>query len=219
MTAQLKNETVIISPHHHHRLEDVHAAEQMQQQLADFNESLFSGTVVAFYETDLDAVKRVTEIVPADEVENLDDLIASQTDVTVTQDRSVLLLVVDEHERNSILNLCLELILNLCLELRMLGRIATNAADAVQFLQEEKYDLLLMDLMLPDAHGWELLSRLAEQGIQQQLMTVVLADATATSELSLSVAAPHVDLFLVKPISMKRLREQIWFAFRKRLSA
>jgi CheY-like chemotaxis protein len=211
MTAQLKNETVIISPHHHHRLEDVHAAEQIQEQLANFDGSLFSSTVVAFYETDLDAVKRVTEIVPADEVENLDELIASQTDVTVTQDRSVLLLVVDEHERNNILNLCLEL--------RMLGRIATNATDAVQFLQEEKYDLLLMDLMLPDAHGWELLSRLAEQGIQQQLMTVVLADATATSELSLSVAAPHVDLFLVKPISMKRLREQLWFAFRKRLSA
>jgi CheY-like chemotaxis protein len=210
MTAQVKDDCVVISPHHHHRLEDVHTAELLQEQLARHDESLFGATVVAFYETDVEAVKRVQEIVPVEAVPSLDDLIASQTDVSATQDRSVLLLMVHEEERNTILNLCLEL--------RMTGRVATTGNDAIQFLREENYDLLLMDLLLPDIHGWELLGRLAEEGIGQRLVTFVLADATATSELSLGAASPHVDLFLVKPVSLKRLREQIWFAFRNRLS-
>jgi CheY-like chemotaxis protein len=208
MTAQLKDDRVVISPHHHHRLEDARQAEHIQQELARIDESLFGAAVVAFYETDVEAVKRVQEIVQVDEPPSLDELIASQTDVSLTENRSVLLLLVDEQERNTILNLCLEL--------RMTGRIATSAADAHQFLQEENFDMLLMDLLLPDAHGWELLGQLAEQGIQQRLITFVLADATATSEISLSAAAPHVDLFLVKPVGLKRLREQIWFAFRNR---
>jgi CheY-like chemotaxis protein len=208
MTAQVKDDRVIVRPHHLHPLEDVHAAERIQEALIERSPELFAATVVAFYETDVEAVKRVQEIVAVDEVDSLDELIASVTDVSVTENRSVLLLMVNEDERNTILDLCLQL--------RMTGRVATTAADALQFLQEESYDLLLMDLLLPDAHGWELLGRLAEQGLQQRLITIVLADATATSEISLSPAAPHVDLFLVKPVSFKRLREQIWFTFRKR---
>ena len=57
---------------------------------------------------------------------------------------------------------------------------ARDGAEAIEFLQEHRYDLLLIDLMMPNVNGFELVDYLARE-VERPLPAVIVITAAAES--------------------------------------
>ena len=92
----------------------------------------------------------------------------------------------------------------LCIVLEQSGFEAHSAADGVEALRkirEERFDLLLVDIWMPEMNGLELLSRLPENGRPKAL--VMTADETA--DTLLHSLREKAYLFIAKPFDPKEL--------------
>jgi PAS domain S-box-containing protein len=83
-------------------------------------------------------------------------------------------------------------------------QVAANAAEALAVLRDDRPDLVLLDMHLPDLDGIELLRRLrALPGLADLPVVAVSADATASGiAAGLAAGARH---YLTKPLSMPAL--------------
>jgi CheY-like chemotaxis protein len=180
-------------------------AEAGQRQLRQVDPELFGGTAVAFIEMPVDQK-------PAD-LENdttpleLNDLIASQDERDLFVGKCALLVCPGEDECSHAEGVLKELGIEV--------RTVTTAADALLQLEEWCPHLVVMDLHLPDMHGWQMLSRAREILDLTKMRIIVMADVgvnEADDVLALTVA--RVSALLIKPVGTKRLRCSIWMALK-----
>ena len=96
-----------------------------------------------------------------------------------------------------------------------LCEVAANGEDALQRLQETKFDLLILDLNLPVISGSEVLSRI--RGRDQDIPILIL---TATDEVAERVACldAGADDYLTKPFSFSELSARIRAVLRRKNS-
>jgi CheY-like chemotaxis protein/two-component sensor histidine kinase len=97
--------------------------------------------------------------------------------------------------------------------LRKLGHAPTLAADgqeALEWLQRQKFDLLLLDVMMPRLDGLQVLSlwRHQESATAQRLPIVMVTAHAMTGDAQRFLEA-GADGYLAKPLSMDRLAEEI----------
>jgi DNA-binding LytR/AlgR family response regulator len=76
-----------------------------------------------------------------------------------------------------------------------------NVADALDFLDQEKVDVLFLDVEMPGANGFELLDRLTYSPM------IILT--TSKTEYAFNAFQYHVDDYLKKPFTFKRFQEAI----------
>lgn len=76
-----------------------------------------------------------------------------------------------------------------------------NVADALEFLDQEKVDLLFLDVEMPGANGFELLDRLTYSPM------IILT--TSKTEYAFNAFQYHVNDYLKKPFTYKRFLEAI----------
>lgn len=76
-----------------------------------------------------------------------------------------------------------------------------NVADALDFLDREKVDVLFLDVEMPGANGFELLDRLTYSPM------IILT--TSKTEYAFNAFQYHVDDYLKKPFTFKRFQEAI----------
>jgi len=182
-------------------------AENIQKELASRAPHLFDKSVIAFVETRRNT-DGVPNSVPAIGNPDLTTLIASQTDTVLTTHKQVVLLLNQPEERESIQELCREM--------KMDVRLAETGTDALHLLEDGHSDLLLMDLQLPDMHGWAMLAKVKEIDELRDLPIIVIADYSMSSQQSLALAVAKVDVYLVRPVSRALLRQNIWLALKDR---
>jgi signal transduction histidine kinase len=82
-------------------------------------------------------------------------------------------------------------------------RTATSAAMALQLLQEDHFDLLLTDILMPDMNGLDLVLQAREQ---DPALGVVVMTSDASYEHMAAALAQGVADFLQKPFRMEQLR-------------
>ncbi len=80
---------------------------------------------------------------------------------------------------------------------------ASTALDALALLEDYPPDLLIMDIELPDLHGWQMLAKLREIGELRRLPVIVITD---WADFGTAVAGVQK---LVRPVSMERLRRLV----------
>lgn len=87
-----------------------------------------------------------------------------------------------------------------------------TAADAVEYLKSYHYDLVILDLQLPDGTGNGLLKRMRETGHTMPVLVL-----TAQSELESKVENFHAgaDDYVVKPVAMAELAIRIQALLRR----
>lgn len=88
---------------------------------------------------------------------------------------------------------------------------ATGGRDVVISLEDDHYDLLVMDIQLPDMHGWTMLGTLKERLNLTELPIVVIMDEAFVVPIA-SVTA------VVRPVAMARLRYVIWNLLKDRFN-
>jgi CheY-like chemotaxis protein len=208
VTPQSHGDQVVIAGRNGIAFSQLQDAEDIQKQLVAKAQNLFKNSAVAFTETTL-RQDRMNQAIKEDENNNVDlaTIIASQTDISVTADKEVVLLINLDEERNAILELCREMKMNL--------HVATTGAEGLQLLEDGHSDLLIMDLQLPDMHGWEVIGKVKEIDSLDSLVTIVLAEHSMSSQQSLALTVAKVDVYLVKPVSRARLRQNIWMTLKK----
>jgi CheY-like chemotaxis protein/HPt (histidine-containing phosphotransfer) domain-containing protein len=90
---------------------------------------------------------------------------------------------------------------------------ASNAAEALATLRKDKYDLILLDLGLPDSNGFELLAKIREQPQTEDLPVIVLTAWNSTKDKIRGFELGAVD-YVTKPFEAAELRARVCRALR-----
>jgi CheY-like chemotaxis protein len=207
VTPDSHGDQVVISGRNGIAFSQLKDAEDVQKQLVAKANNLFKNSAVAFTETTL-REDLMNQEVRGDDNNNADlaTIIASQMDTSVTTNKEVVLLVNVPEERNAIMELCRDM--------KMIVHVAKSGAEGLLLLEDGHSDLLIMDLQLVDMHGWEVLGKVKEIESLRNLVTIVLAEHSMSNQQSLALTVAKVDVYLVKPVSKARLRQNIWMALK-----
>src|SRR5215472_15985532 len=90
--------------------------------------------------------------------------------------------------------------------------IADDAVDALEKLNKNAYDLLLLDINMPEMSRIELLDKLQGQRIRRVPSVVFM---TAHEEHAITAFEKHALDYVLKPFSSERIGEALDVAFRK----
>jgi len=81
---------------------------------------------------------------------------------------------------------------------------AYSGNECLEKLQEGKPDLILLDLVMPDIDGWEVLSRIRQDAQLKAIPVVIITAKQLTAEVA-QKKAPYLTEYLVKPITNEGL--------------
>lgn len=87
-------------------------------------------------------------------------------------------------------------------------RTATNGVEALERIHEETPELMLMDLMMPEMDGIELLKRL-RAGVAPRPGHIIVMSAHADANDQNSVGHLGADQFLAKPFTLSELQSAL----------
>jgi len=86
---------------------------------------------------------------------------------------------------------------------------ASGGQQALDILQQERFDLMLLDIMMPDMNGYAVLEHVkADTGHRAMPVMMITADNDADS-VKLCVRLGAVD-YIVKPVNMAVLKSRVW---------
>jgi two-component system LytT family response regulator len=89
--------------------------------------------------------------------------------------------------------------------------LANDAVEALEKLARENYDVLMLDISMPEVSGIELLDRLREQ--DRPIPSIVFV--TAYHEHAITAFKRHAVDYVLKPFSHERIHEALDVAFRR----
>jgi two-component system, OmpR family, copper resistance phosphate regulon response regulator CusR len=84
--------------------------------------------------------------------------------------------------------------------------VADNGADGMFLATTGEYDLILLDVMLPQWDGWSILAKVRGTGKQTPVMFLTSCDSVADRVKGLDLGA---DDYLVKPFAFSELRARV----------
>jgi len=84
--------------------------------------------------------------------------------------------------------------------------LARNGLDGHHLAQTESYDLVILDVMLPDIDGWRILKSLRESGRQVPVLFLTARDSVVDRVKGLELGA---DDYLVKPFAFAELLARV----------
>ncbi len=85
---------------------------------------------------------------------------------------------------------------------------ASGGKQALEYINEQPYELVLLDLRMPDLSGLELLEQLNTQGALSRTMIVILSASDEMDDVVRCIERGAED-YLIKPVNMVLLRSRI----------
>ncbi len=79
--------------------------------------------------------------------------------------------------------------------------LASTGAEAIAQCNQNKYDVITLDLFLPDTGGWDILQHIRNKGLNQDIPVIVI---TMVGEKALGFGFP-INSMLSKPIHLDEL--------------
>lgn len=113
-----------------------------------------------------------------------------------------LILIVDDNLQN------LQYLGNLMVENGYEPAVAKNGAQALDFLQQEKPELILLDIMMPGIDGFEVCKKLKSENSTKNIPVIFLTAKTETEDLVKGFTVGAVD-YVTKPFNSAELLARI----------
>ncbi len=205
LTAEVLDERVVIKGEDQALFQSFEAAQAATETIMGLS-PLFENSAIAFTFVDPRESALVHEVKLSNGDTDLNLIIASQTDVSATHGKQVIAVMQVMEDR--------QMLLELCNELGIEALATSTGSEALGLLEDTYPDLFVMELQLPDMHGWEMLSKLKELDTQSGFPIIVIANHSEANAQSLALSVAKVDVFLVRPVSRARLRQNIWMALK-----
>ncbi len=105
--------------------------------------------------------------------------------------------------------------MNLKIMLRLLGKmgleadVAANGVEAVAAVHRKSYDLILMDLQMPEMDGLEATRKILADGDESDRPRIIACTANATEDDRRRCMAAGMDDFIAKPIGLEKIRKAL----------
>ncbi len=87
--------------------------------------------------------------------------------------------------------------------------VANDSAECFERLKEEKPDLILMDIMLPDDDGWAACRKIKENEKTQHIPVAMFTVRSSEDSVEKSFKYSHADAHINKPFQMKELLDTV----------
>ncbi len=84
-----------------------------------------------------------------------------------------------------------------------------NGKEGLQAIKDKKFDLVLLDLSMPDFSGEDVLDALAKEGIMNKQKIIVFSASTATQKEFAPLLEKGVHSIITKPVDIDILIETI----------
>lgn len=82
-------------------------------------------------------------------------------------------------------------------------KVASNGKEALNILEKEKFDLLILDLIMPELNGFGVLTELKEKGIKMPV--IVSSDLSQVEDINKVKEMGAVDFFVKSNMSMAEM--------------
>lgn len=86
---------------------------------------------------------------------------------------------------------------------------ASSGKQALEILAQERFDILLLDLMMPDMDGYEVLERVKADATHQAMPVVMITANNDVNSVQRCVDLGAVD-YVVKPINIAVVKSRVW---------
>lgn len=113
-----------------------------------------------------------------------------------------IMVVEDDEELNEVL----------CYNLSKAGydtRPVLTGVEAIELLDSETPDLILLDVMLPSVNGWEICQRIADQPGLESVPVVIFTAQSARAAFDRARGFPNFAGYFVKPYALKDVMRHI----------
>lgn len=117
-----------------------------------------------------------------------------------------ILVVEDSHE--------VQVLLRCALAASYFVDFADSKRQAMQFVEQRRYDLVLLDLILPDGDGIDICEALRKSKLNSQIPVMILTVRDALTDKIRAFAAGSDD-YLVKPLDLLEIRARVEAKFRR----
>ena len=77
----------------------------------------------------------------------------------------------------------------------------TSASEGLRMAQEIQPKIAILDLIMPEMSGWEVLERLRAETTQEDMHVIIVTAKDSSLEPTLAANIARVDGFLTKPVS------------------
>ena len=89
--------------------------------------------------------------------------------------------------------------------------VADSGGMCLEVLENEKPDLILMDVMMPEMDGWETVEKIKEDKSNKDIRISMLTVKSASEDMIKSLDDVKADWHLTKPINREKLLEAVDF--------
>lgn len=86
--------------------------------------------------------------------------------------------------------------------------IATTGSEALQQIKDNKPDIILLDIMLPDIDGFTILRRLKHQKVTARIPVIIVSAKDKHEDVVLGKKLGAID-YVIKPIGTNKLYERV----------
>ncbi|MBC6609606.1 response regulator [Hymenobacter sp. BT507] len=86
--------------------------------------------------------------------------------------------------------------------------IARNGTEALEAVDRTPFDLILLDIMMPDVDGYQVCQHVKQRPDRQQTKVIFLSAKSREDDVQKGYAA-GADLYVPKPFSTRQLMEQV----------
>ncbi len=91
---------------------------------------------------------------------------------------------------------------------------AASGADGLRFLELEKFDIILLDILMPELDGYEVLERIKANPLLRDIPVIMVTALTEIDSVTQCVKL-GADDYIVKPLDFGVLQTRIWHCLAK----
>ena len=84
---------------------------------------------------------------------------------------------------------------------------ASNGREALKLATKEQFDLIIMDIKMPNGHGFEAIERIRQRN---DTIPIIICSAYRAMEDDIVVKTSNIAAFITKPIDIKVLKTKVF---------
>lgn len=182
-------------------------AENAHNLLRDSAPDLLEDAAVAFVEFSIRSAPPGDDLAAVD-VLDLDTLIASQTQRIAGGQKVIIAIDRDD----DFLKIAAETAQALGAEFVAI----TSGQEALYTIEDIEPDLVIMDLVMPDTHAWQILARMKANQALARIPVIIISPFGSPTDQVFALTVAKVHDYLTKPVAPSELRKSIWTALHNR---